>query len=83
MLNLSTRGRAFLIIVGALAVDEEGAEILIGLTVPESDYFLKHQEFTDQHLIHLGAARFQQLMERHLVARRLAHTLGPFHVHSS
>ena len=71
MLNLSSRGRAFLVIVGALAVDECGEEILVGLTVLESDYFLKHQEFTDQRLIHQGASRFQLLMERHLIARQL------------
>ncbi|WP_332853672.1 hypothetical protein [Duganella sp. S19_KUP01_CR8] len=72
MLNLSSRGRAFLVIVGALAVDEFGNETLIGLTVLESDYFLKHQEYTDQRLIHLGAPRFQLLMDRHLIARRQA-----------
>jgi len=77
MLNLSSRGRAFLIIVGALAVDERGEETLVGLTVLESDYFLKHQEFTDQRLIHQGASRFLVLMERHLIARRQALPLNP------
>ncbi len=72
MLNLSSRCRAFLIIVGALAVDERGEETLVGLTVLESDYFLKHQEFTDQRLIHQGASRFLVLMERHLIARQQA-----------
>ncbi|RFP18254.1 MULTISPECIES: hypothetical protein [unclassified Duganella] len=77
MLNLSSRGRAFLVIVGALAVDEFGNETLIGLTVLESDYFLRHQEYTDQRLIHLGAARFQLLMNRHLLARQLVLPLKP------
>lgn len=77
MLNLSSQGRAFLVMVGALAVDEFGNETLIGLTVPESDYFLRHQEFTDQRLIHLGAPRFQLLMDRHLLARQLTLQLKP------
>ncbi len=77
MLNLSSRGRAFLVIVGALTVDELGNETLIGLTVLESDYFLKHQEYTDQRLIHLGAPRFQLLMNRHLLARQLTLPLKP------
>lgn len=72
MLNLSSRSRDFLTVVGALTVDEQGDETLVGLTVPESDYFLRHQELTDQRLIHQGAVRFQKLMERHLIARRLA-----------
>lgn len=72
MLNLSSRGRDFLLIVGALSVDEQGEEILVGLTVLESDYFLRHQEFTDQRQIHLGSSRFLLLMERHLIARRQA-----------
>lgn len=75
MLKLSSRGRAFLVIVGALDVDERGEEILIGLTVLESDYFLRHQEFTDQRQIHQGSSRFLLLMERHLIARRLVQPL--------
>ncbi|MBV6324401.1 hypothetical protein [Duganella violaceipulchra] len=77
MLYLSSRGREFLNMVGALVVDECGDETLIGLTVPESDYFLKHQEFTDQRLIHQGASRFQVLMDRHLLARQQALPLKP------
>ena len=72
LLNLSNQGRAFLSNVGALAIDKDGDEILIGLTVLESDYFLLHQEETDQRLIHKGSLRFHNLMQRHLIARRTA-----------
>ena len=72
MLNLSSQGRIFLNNVGALSTDEDGHEILIGLTTLESDYFLMHQEETDQRLIHSGSLRFHNLMQRHLLARRCA-----------
>lgn len=72
MLNLSSRCRAFLVVAGALDVDERGHEILIGLTVTESDVFLRHQEMTDQRQIRQGATVFLLLMERHLLARRRA-----------
>ena len=72
MLNLSNQGRNFLNNVGALSIDEDGDEILIGLTVLESDYFLMHQEETDQRMIQSGSLRFHTLMQRHLIARRAA-----------
>lgn len=71
MLNLSDLSRRFLTAAGALASDADGNEILAGLTVAESDFFLMFQDQADAQERFRKMARFQILMERHLLARQL------------
>jgi len=71
MLNLSDRSRSFLTSAGALAVDENGDEILIGLTVSESDFFMMYQDQSDAKQRFHKMLQFQRLMDRHLAARQL------------
>jgi len=71
LLNLSDLSRRFLTSAGALASDADGEEILAGLTVSESDFFLMFQDQADAHERFYKMPRFQLLMERHLIARQL------------
>jgi hypothetical protein len=71
LLNLSDLSRRFLTTTGALARDANGDEILTGLTVAESDFFLMYQEQSDSRERLFKMPRFRQLMERHLTARQL------------
>jgi len=72
LLNLSDLSRRFLTSAGALAIDADGEEILVGLTVSESDFFLMFQDQSDAKERFCKMPRFQLLMERHLIARQLA-----------
>lgn len=73
MLNLTESSRRFLTAVGGLSLDESGDEILIGLTVSESDFYLKYRDDPREPLS--KTRQYYRLMELHLVARQLK--LGP------
>jgi hypothetical protein len=75
LLNLTELSRTFLTKVGALASDVSGDEILAGLTVAESDFFLMYQERADRNEPMYKTLKYHQLMELHFVARRLKLTL--------
>lgn len=70
MLNLSELSRRFLTSAGALASDENGEEVLTGLTAAESDFFLMFQDQSDARERFHKMPQFQRLMERHLIARQ-------------
>lgn len=61
--------------VGALTVNESGHEVLAGLTVEESDFFLRYQERGDPAERPIKVRQYHHLMERHLVARQQAREL--------
>jgi hypothetical protein len=71
LLNLTELSRKFLTTVGALASDASGDEILIGLTVSESDFFLTYQERDDPRELPYKTHKYYRLMELHLDARKL------------
>jgi len=75
LLNLSDLSRGFLISVGALVVNDSGEEVLTGLTVQESDFFLRFQERADPRERRIKVQQYYQLMERHLAARQRAREL--------
>ncbi len=70
MLNLSNLSREFLSRIGALALNESGEEVLAGLTVPESDFFLRYQERSDPKERPIKVFQYCRLMERHLAERQ-------------
>jgi hypothetical protein len=71
MLNLTDRSRTFLKIVGALSRDENGREVLTGLSFTESEFFLMYQECSAPRQLWTEARLFAKLMNRHLQARQL------------
>jgi hypothetical protein len=71
LLNLTELSRAFLTKVGALASDGSGDEILAGLTVAESDFFLMYQDRADRNEPLYKTLKYRRLMELHFVARQL------------
>ena len=75
MLNLSDLSRQFLIRAGALTVNDNGEEVLAGLTVQESDFFLRYQERSDPRERPIKVRQYTELMERHLAARQRAREL--------
>ena len=54
---------------GALMTNDEGDDVLIGLTVSESNYFLKWEAQAHDSLSHAEASLYLLLKQRHLLAR--------------
>lgn len=69
MLDLDDGRRRDLVDRRALTVDDEGDEVLRGLTVAESYFFLRFEQYPFQ--AHTGgeAAIYYQLKHKHLTAR--------------
>ncbi|NGZ86218.1 hypothetical protein [Duganella aceris] len=73
MLALQEIARSRLRLMGALAVDREGEEVLAGLSVAESVFFLSFNDEPDDGNETAENLLFLSLQHRHLVARALTY----------
>jgi hypothetical protein len=76
MLNLNDGQRSELLLRGALTVDEDGDEVLLGLTLAESHFFLTFEEQPVETHATGETVLYYQLKHKHLAARSAA-LLGP------
>lgn len=79
MLNLNETLRDRLLATGALVVDEDGDEVLAGLTVAESKFFLFYEIDPRDGYASAETNLYFELRHKHLVARceRLHLSLAP------
>lgn len=69
MLKMNQEKRAELLHKEALCTDPEGDEVLVGLTLAESHFFLAHEEQPLESHAQAETAVYLQLKHNHLVAR--------------
>lgn len=70
MLSIAISVRAWLTALGCLETDDEGDEVLAGLTVSESSFFVRHQLRAASMSGDAERFIFEQLKQRHLAAQR-------------
>jgi hypothetical protein len=71
MLALHEIARSRLRLMGALAVDRDGDEVLAGLSVAESEFFLSFDNEPEDGCETAENLLFLSLQHRHLIARTL------------
>lgn len=69
MLNLDEDMRRHLLARHALALDEDGDEVFLGLTVSESVFYSEYKEHPDLPSTTVEKMLYLQLKHRHLMAR--------------
>lgn len=71
MLDLAEIERKILQSSGALTIDPEGDETLLGLTVSESRFVLAVERTADQNVGAAESVVYRQLRQRHLASRQM------------
>lgn len=81
MLHLNDVRRSELLLRGALTVDDDGDEVLVGLTLAESHFYLTFEEHPVETHESGETALYYQLKYKHLAARSavLLGALGTTH----
>lgn len=69
MLDLDDARRSELLLRGALTVDDDGDEVLVGLTLAESHFYLTFEEHPVETHDTGETSLYYQLKHKHLAAR--------------
>ncbi len=72
MTTLSETSRAYLLEIRALSTDSNGNEILVGLSVDETDFYLKFSELSTTNDLDISdedRSRYLELSEKHEATR--------------